>query len=88
MLFCFSCALLELWTEGTAPFEFSQLLAYRSGEQDLVTKHLEGIDNEYLKNLLASMLNRNPKERKSAELYLDQERGRFVTPILFYSLFF
>ncbi len=74
----FRCALLELWSEGTAPFEFSQLLAYRAGESELVKKHLKGIENENLRNLIASMISRNPKERKSAEIYLDQERGRYV----------
>jgi phosphoinositide-3-kinase, regulatory subunit 4 len=83
-IFSAGCALLELWTEGTAPFEFSQLLAYRSGEKDLVTKHLQSIENERLRNLIASMLSKNPKERKSAELYLDQERGELF-PEYFYS---
>uniref|UniRef100_A0A1A9WUR9 Uncharacterized protein n=1 Tax=Glossina brevipalpis TaxID=37001 RepID=A0A1A9WUR9_9MUSC len=40
------CALLELWTEGTAPFELSQLLAYRRGERELFEKHLQGIEME------------------------------------------
>lgn len=83
-IFSAGCALLELWIEGTAPFEFSQLLAYRSGDQDLVSKHLQGIDNDHLRNLISSMLHRNPKERKSAEIYLDQERGRLF-PEYFYS---
>lgn len=71
-----SCALLELWSEGTAPFEFSQLLAYRSGDMELVTAHLEQLENENLKNLISSMISRNPKERKSADVYLDEEKGR------------
>lgn len=78
------CALLELWTEGTAPFEFSQLLTYRSGERELVEKHLLGIENERLRNLLASMIDINSINRKSAEDYLDQERGRLF-PEYFYS---
>ena len=82
---CLSCALLELWTEqGTAPFELSQLLSYRRGEQDLVEKHLKGIENERLRNLLSSMINLNSINRKSAEDYLDQERGRLF-PEYFYS---
>lgn len=68
--------MLELWSEGTAPFEFSQLLAYRAGDLELVKKHLKGIENENLRNLIASMINLNPKERKSAEIYLDQMRGK------------
>ncbi|XP_037949245.1 phosphoinositide 3-kinase regulatory subunit 4-like [Teleopsis dalmanni] len=83
-IFSAGCALLELWTEGTAPFELSQLLAYRRGERDLVEKHLQGIDNENLRNLLASMINLNSINRKSAEDYLADERGRLF-PEYFYS---
>lgn len=86
-IFSAGCALLELWNEGTgsAPFEFSQLLAYRNnGVNDLVTKYLSTVDDENLKSLLASMLSINPKERKSAEIYLDMERGRLF-PEYFYS---
>lgn len=85
-IFSAGCALLELWTEGTgtAPFEFSQLLTYRNGENELVMKHLKGIEDDDLRDLLTSMLSINPKERKSAEIYLDMERGRLF-PEYFYS---
>ncbi|EDW83237.1 uncharacterized protein Dwil_GK22752 [Drosophila willistoni] len=83
-IFSAGCALLELWTEGTAPFELSQLLAYRRGERELVEKHLAGIENERLRNLLASMIDIHSINRKSAEDYLDQERGKLF-PEYFYS---
>lgn len=85
-IFSAGCALLELWTEGTgtAPFEFSQLLTYRNGENELVMRHLTSIEDENLRALLSSMLSINPKERKSAEIYLDQERGQLF-PEYFYS---
>lgn len=83
MTFC-RCALLELWTEGTAPFELSQLLAYRRGERELVERHLQGIENENLRQLLTSMIDLNSINRRSAEDYLDQERGRLF-PEYFYS---
>lgn len=66
------------------PFEFSQLLAYRRGDTDLLTKHLQNVEDRNLRNLLASMLSIDPKDRKSAELYLDQERGQLF-PEYFYS---
>lgn len=85
-IFSAGCALLELWTEGTgtAPFEFSQLLTYRNGENELVMRHLKSIEDDHLRGLLNSMLSINPKERKSAEIYLDMERGRLF-PEYFYS---
>lgn len=82
--YVFSCALLELWSEGTAPFEFSQLLAYRAGEMELVKKHLSGIQNDNLAKLISSMISLNPEDRKSAEIYLDEERGRLF-PDYFYT---
>lgn len=83
-IFSAGCALLELWSEGTAPFEFSQLLAYRSGEEELVARHLQGIADERLRGLLSSMLSRDPSGRKSAEVYLAEERG-ILFPEYFYS---
>jgi phosphoinositide-3-kinase regulatory subunit 4 len=85
-IFSAGCALLELWTEGTgtAPFEFSQLLTYRNGDNELVSKHLNSIEDINLRNLLSSMLSVNPKNRKGAEIYLDMERGRLF-PEYFYS---
>lgn len=85
-IFSAGCALLELWTEGvgTAPFEFSQLLTYKNGENDLVNKHLLCIEDSNLRSLLSSMLSVNPKDRKSAEVYLDNERGKLF-PEYFYS---
>lgn len=76
------CALLELWSEGTAPFEFSQLLSYRSGDMELVTAHLAQLENDNLRNLISSMISLNPKERKSADVYLDEERGRYTSLLL------
>lgn len=62
----------------------SQLLAYRREERELVKRHLQGIENENLHNLLSSMIDLNPSNRKSAEDYLDQERGHLF-PEYFYS---
>lgn len=50
----------------------------------MVEKHLESIENENLRNLLTSMLDLTPMNRKSAEDYLDQERGKLF-PEYFYS---
>ncbi|XP_012156619.1 phosphoinositide 3-kinase regulatory subunit 4 isoform X2 [Ceratitis capitata] len=83
-IFSAGCTILELWNDGTAPFELSQLLSYRGGDTEIVNKHLDNIENDNLRSLLASMINLHPKNRKSAEDYLDQERGRLF-PEYFYS---
>lgn len=78
-----SCALLELWNEGHVPFEYSQLLNYRSGEYS-PQKHLDKLEDPALKTLISSMIQKDPNQRLAAELYLSQERGRLF-PEYFYS---
>ncbi|KYN31737.1 Phosphoinositide 3-kinase regulatory subunit 4 [Trachymyrmex septentrionalis] len=82
-IFSAGCALTELYNEGHPPFDFSQLLAYRNNEYS-VSKHLDSIDDPGIRELLSSMLERNPTNRKSAEIYLAQTRGT-IFPEYFYS---
>ncbi|KZC10923.1 Phosphoinositide 3-kinase regulatory subunit 4 [Dufourea novaeangliae] len=82
-IFSAGCALTELYNEGHPPFDFSQLLAYRNNEYS-VSKHLDTIEDSGIRELLASMLERNPANRKSAEIYLAQARGT-IFPEYFYS---
>lgn len=49
---------------------------------ELVTKHLDELENENLRNLIASMISRNPSDRKSAEVYLDEQRGKWAIQFL------
>lgn len=49
-----------------------------------MSKHLDNIDDPGIRELLASMLERNPTNRKSAEIYLAQARG-IIFPEYFYS---
>lgn len=56
--------------------------AYRNNEYS-VSKHLDTIEDPGIRELLASMLERNPANRKSAEIYLAQARGT-VFPEYFY----
>ncbi|XP_033341541.2 vacuolar protein sorting 15 [Megalopta genalis] len=82
-IFSAGCALAELYNEGHPPFDFSQLLAYRNNEYS-ANKHLDAIEDPGIRELLASMLERNPANRKSAEIYLAQARGT-IFPEYFYS---
>ncbi|XP_011497042.1 PREDICTED: phosphoinositide 3-kinase regulatory subunit 4 [Ceratosolen solmsi marchali] len=81
-IFSAGCALTELYNEGHPPFDFSQLLAYRNGEYS-ANKHLDNVDDLGIRELLTSMIEKNPVNRKSAELYLSQARGK-VFPEYFY----
>ncbi|XP_063992587.1 phosphoinositide 3-kinase regulatory subunit 4 isoform X2 [Diachasmimorpha longicaudata] len=82
-IFSAGCALTELYNEGHPPFDFSQLLAYRNSEYS-ATKHLDKIEDPGIRELLASMLEKSPSNRKSAEIYLSQARGK-IFPEYFYS---
>ncbi|KAG8300624.1 phosphoinositide-3-kinase, regulatory subunit 4 [Homalodisca vitripennis] len=82
-IFSAGCCLIELFTDGQPPFDFSQLLAYRSGEFS-VDKHLEKIEDTGVRALVRSMVQREAGKRLSAEDYLSQERGK-VFPDYFYT---
>lgn len=51
------CALLELWNELHFPFDYSQLLSYRSGKYS-PQKHLDKLEDPNLRKLVSSMINR------------------------------
>ncbi len=46
--FVFRCALIELFSEGQPPFDFAQLLAYRSQEISLSTV-LENVEESSIR---------------------------------------
>ncbi|KAL0811870.1 hypothetical protein ABMA28_009292 [Loxostege sticticalis] len=83
-IFSAGCALLELWNDGTPALDLPGLLAYRNGEDRPSTMTLPEGSDPQLKALLHSMTERNPKDRRSAELYLDEARGKLF-PEYFYS---
>ncbi|XP_045762546.1 phosphoinositide 3-kinase regulatory subunit 4 [Maniola jurtina] len=83
-IFSTGCALLELWNDGTPALDLPGLLAYRNGEDRPPTMTLPDTCEEELRILLESMTERNPKDRRSAEIYLDEARGKLF-PEYFYS---
>ncbi|XP_072948041.1 phosphoinositide 3-kinase regulatory subunit 4 [Epargyreus clarus] len=83
-IFSTGCALLELWNEGTPALDLPGLLAYRNSEDRPATMTLPDNCEPELRSLLHSMTERNPKDRKSAEIYLDEARGKLF-PEYFYS---
>lgn len=83
-IFSAGCVLFELWTNGTVPFDYPQLLAYKNGTKDLVMKHLENLSNDELRKLISSMIDLEPQNRKNAEIYLSELRGSFF-PEYFYT---
>ncbi|XP_061162546.1 phosphoinositide 3-kinase regulatory subunit 4-like [Saccostrea echinata] len=82
-IFSAGCVICELFTEGTPPFDFSQLLAYRNGEYS-PWKVLEKIDDDYIRDLVRHMIKKDPSHRLSAEEYMIQQRGK-AFPEYFYT---
>lgn len=82
-IFSVGCVIAELFTEGNAPFDLSQLLAYRSGtySPDGILDH---IGDENIKELCKHMLQKDPAKRMSAEQYLTKARGA-AFPEFFYT---
>ncbi|XP_018572792.1 phosphoinositide 3-kinase regulatory subunit 4 isoform X2 [Anoplophora glabripennis] len=81
-IFSAGCALLELWNELHVPFEYSQLLAYRSGKYS-PQKHLDKLEDPDLRVLISSMIEKEPSKRHSAEDYLAQHRGTLFPEYFF-----
>lgn len=82
-IFSAGCVLIELFTDGSPPFSFSQLLAYRAKEFDPI-KVIEKIKDPKIKKLVEHMIQRDPNARRNANSYLSEERGG-VFPDYFYS---
>lgn len=82
-IFSAGCSLAELFADGQPPFDFSQLLAYRGGEYS-VEKYLTKFEDENVRNLIGSMLSKDPSSRLSAEQYLEEYKGKLF-PDYFYN---
>uniref|UniRef100_A0A0K2UE94 Protein kinase domain-containing protein n=1 Tax=Lepeophtheirus salmonis TaxID=72036 RepID=A0A0K2UE94_LEPSM len=82
-IFSAGCCLIELFTDGSIPFTFSQLLAYQSSEyspQSVIDK----INDESIKKLTLHMIQADPIQRNSANQYLSEEKSHLF-PTYFYS---
>lgn len=83
-IFSAGCVMIELFTEGASPFNFSQLLAYRAGEY-CPDKVMDKIDKDPdVKTMLETMIQKDPNLRKSANEHLLEQRGK-VFPDYFYT---
>lgn len=81
-IFAAGCSLIELFTEGQAPFDFAQLLSYRSQEM-ANSPVIEKMEDSAVRDLLLNMIQLAPEKRLSAEEYLQWQRGN-VFPECFY----
>lgn len=82
-IFSAGCVITELFTEGTSPFDLSQLLAYRAGEYT-PNKLAQTIEDVNIRELVIHMMQRDPAVRWTAERYLVDQRGK-AFPEYFYT---
>ncbi|KAI0478925.1 hypothetical protein GGR56DRAFT_664896 [Xylariaceae sp. FL0804] len=82
-IFSAGCVIAELFLE-TPIFSLSQMFKYRRGEYDPVISHLSRIPDQGLREMLSSMVQRDPERRYSAEQYLEFYKGK-VFPEYFYN---
>ncbi|XP_063054702.1 phosphoinositide 3-kinase regulatory subunit 4 isoform X2 [Engraulis encrasicolus] len=82
-IFSAGCVIAELFAEGVPLFDLSQLLAYRKGHFQ-TEQVLMKIEDPYIRELVAQMVQREPEKRLTAEEYLKQQRGK-AFPDIFYT---
>ncbi|GFT53351.1 phosphoinositide 3-kinase regulatory subunit 4 [Nephila pilipes] len=82
-IFSLGCALAELFTEGTCPFDFSQLLKFITGDFD-PHDTIEKIEDSNVKKLIQSMMQKDPAARLSAAEYLELQHDK-AFPEYFYT---
>ncbi|TRX96854.1 hypothetical protein FHL15_002160 [Xylaria flabelliformis] len=82
-IFSAGCVIAEVFLE-TPIFSLSQMFKYRRGEYDPVISHLSRIPDQGLREMLSSMIQRDPEKRYSAEQYLHFYKGK-IFPEYFYS---
>jgi phosphoinositide-3-kinase regulatory subunit 4 len=71
-VFSVGCVLAQLYLEGEALFDLSQLLAYRKGDTEHLNTFLNRIDDVNVREMIAHMLQIDPEKRFSAKEYIQQ----------------
>lgn len=82
-IFSAGCVLAELFTDGSPPFDLAQLLAFKD-DKYYPNACLEKIENKHIRSLVEHMLQKDPRQRLTAEQYLTKWKGT-AFPTEFYS---
>jgi phosphoinositide-3-kinase regulatory subunit 4 len=82
-VFSLGCVLAELFTESPT-FTLTQLFRYRQGDYDPTVSLLNQIEDEHVRNMIASMIKLDPSERWHPGDYLEEFKGK-VFPLYFYN---
>ncbi|KAI0165502.1 hypothetical protein GGR57DRAFT_447705 [Xylariaceae sp. FL1272] len=82
-IFSAGCVIAEVFLE-TPIFSLSQMFKFRRGEYDPVISHISRIPDQGLREMLSSMIQRDPQKRYSAEQYLQFYKSK-IFPEYFYN---
>lgn len=80
-IFSVGCVIGEIFLEGASVFTLAQMFKYKKGEYD---PPLESIDQDGAVSLIRSMIDLDPKKRKSADQYLKEHRGKTFPDYFYY----
>lgn len=80
-IFSLGCVIAELFLEGAHIFSLAQLFKYRRGEY---TPVLSGIENEFVREMVSTMISLDPDNRLSAAEHLQKWRHKLF-PNYFYN---
>ena len=75
-IFSVGCVIAQLFLDGEALFDYSQLLAYRKGDTEHFSKLMERIDDKDVREMISHMLDLDPNKRFSAEEYIKKYTPR------------
>ncbi|GBN01215.1 Phosphoinositide 3-kinase regulatory subunit 4 [Araneus ventricosus] len=82
-IFSLGCSLAELFTEGTCPFDFSQLLKFITGDFN-PHETIQKIEDSNMKKLIQSMMQKDAGARLTAQEYLEVQHDK-AFPEYFYT---
>ncbi|KAG2382637.1 hypothetical protein C9374_005217 [Naegleria lovaniensis] len=77
-IFSAGCVIAQLFLDGEALFDYSQLLAYRKGDTEHFSKLMERVEDKDVREMITHMLDLDPNKRLSAEEYITK-----YTPTIF-----
>lgn len=83
-IFSMGCCIAEIFAEGRALFNLSQLFKYKTNEYDVNTWLAEEIKSAPLQELIKDMIQLDPKKRLPCQKLLDKYRTSFF-PEYFYT---
>ncbi|KAI8460705.1 VPS15 protein kinase [Phakopsora pachyrhizi] len=82
-VFSLGCVIAEMFLDGKSPFTLSQMFNYKREEYS-VEQHLRNIEDEKIRDLVRTMIQRNPEDRLTFQDHVINCRANKTFPNSFY----